>query len=207
MRVGQQEMWEKFYSGDTQVFFPSDFAKSVLPQLEAGRKLLDVGCGNGRDSVFFARSGMNVTAIDLSKRAISHLQESEPSVQAVCASVTVSPVFTEVKYAYIYSRFFIHALTREEELCLLERCYQALEAGGKLFIETRCTEDELCGVGERISDTEWAVDGHYRRFIEPKVIAKELADIGFQNICPVCSRGFAPFNGSDPVVLRITAGK
>jgi len=207
MRIEQRELWEKFYLEDAQVFFPSNFAESVLPWLEKGSKLLDVGCGNGRDSIFFARNGLEVTAIDLSKEAIALLVEREPRMRTVCGNVITSPVFVEGEYSYIYSRFFIHALTEEEETCLLERCYRALKIGGKLLIETRCTEDELCGVGERITDTEWIIDGHYRRFVVPEKIVDKINEIGFRNVCHICSKGFAPFKGSDPVILRITAEK
>lgn len=207
MRIEQRELWEKFYSGDGQVFFPSAFAKSVLPKLGKGHTLLDVGCGNGRDSIFFAENNIHVTAIDLSKEAISRLSAKEPQVQAVCGNVITSPIFIENKYDYIYSRFFIHALTEEDETRLLERCFAAMQAGGKLFIETRCIEDELCGVGERITDNEWMIDGHYRRFVIPEKIVRKLDTIGFQSISSHCARGFAPFDGTDPIILRISAQK
>jgi len=207
MRLEQRELWEKFYSGDSQVFFPSEFAKSVLPELEKGCALLDVGCGNGRDSVFFAENDINVTAIDLSMEAIARLKKKSAQVRAVCDNVLTSSIFTEAEYDAVYSRFFIHALTEAEESELLKRCYKAIKTGGKLFVETRCTQDELCGRGERISDTEWSDNGHYRRFVVPDKMVEKLIKTGFKNIGSICSRGFAPFNGSDPVVLRITAQK
>ena len=33
-------------------------------------KVLDIGCGEGKDAVFFARNGYDVTAFDLSKEGI-----------------------------------------------------------------------------------------------------------------------------------------
>lgn len=206
MRVEQGELWEAFYSGDTQVFYPSEFAKSVLPQLKTGEHILDVGCGNGRDSIFFAQHGLNVTALDMSREAIAYIEAHEPKVCAVCGDFAAAPVFS-TQYDSIYSRFFIHALTSEQELILLERCYTALRKGGKMFIETRCTEDELCGVGERLSDTEWVLDGHYRRFIIPKQLTTRLSAQGFTNIHAICEKGFAPLRDMDPVILRITAEK
>jgi len=207
MQIEQNKMWNKFYSSGTQVFFPSKFAENVLPQLEQGWSLLDVGCGNGRDSVFFANNGINVTAVDMSQEAITRLREREPNVCAVCGNVLTAEVFIENKYDSIYSRFFIHALTDEQETALLNRCYVALRTGGRLFIETRCIEDELCGVGDRISDTEWAIDGHYRRFIVPKQLTERLLNLGFKHIQSVCARGFAPYDNADPVILRVVAEK
>lgn len=207
MKTGQREIWEEFYSGDKQVFFPSEFAKSVLPEFEKGCNLLDVGCGNGRDSVFFADNGMNVTAIDLSREAIFRLKKKSTNVNAVCDNVITSSIFKNQEFDIIYSRFFIHALTEDEESSLLRSCYSAMTVGGRLVIETRCTEDDLFGVGDRISDAEWSVDGHYRRFVIPEKIVEKLKNIGFKDVYSICSRGFAPFENMDPVVLRIKAKK
>lgn len=207
MQLEQTTLWEKFYSGDSQVFYPSKFAESVLPQLTAGWDILDAGCGNGRDSIFFANNGMNVTAVDRSREAILHIKTCEPRVHAVCGDILTAPVFAAETYDGIYSRFFIHALTAEHEEALLKRCYMAMRKGGRLFIETRCTEDGLCGVGDRLSDTEWVLDGHYRRFIVPEELTARLSALGFVRIYSICAKGFAPFQNTDPVILRITAEK
>ncbi len=207
MQIEQNKMWDQFYASAAPVYFPSGFAKDMLPKMEKGWNILDLGCGNGRDSIYFAQNGVNVTAVDSSREAIAHLREREPKVKAVCGNVVTDPVLKEKNYDGIYSRFFIHALTEEQEEILLARCYGALRAGGSLFIETRCTQDELCGVGERLSDTEWLIEGHYRRFIVPEQLVARLSDLGFTNIQSMCARGFAPFHDADPVVLRIIARK
>lgn len=207
MRIEQNKLWENFYAGDSQVFYPSKFAESVLPLLERGGQLLDVGCGNGRDSVYFAQNGVDVTAIDLSQKAIAGLKSRAPCIRAVCDNVLTSSVFAEDAFDYIYSRFFIHALTESEQSQLLEHCLHSLRSGGLLLIETRCVEDELCGVGERISKTEWAVDGHYRRFIVPEELEAQLDGLGFKHIRTLKSKGFAPLHTADPVILRIFAEK
>ena len=207
MPLEQEKLWEKFYSGDAQVFYPSEFAKTVLSQLSSGCNLLDVGCGNGRDSMFFANNGMNVTAIDMSQEAISHIKKREPKICAVCGDFAAMPVFDAEQYDGVYSRFFVHAITAEQEAILLERCYTTLRKGGKLFIETRCIEDELCGAGDRVSDTEWVLDGHYRRFIVPEQLIARLSALKFTRIQSVCAKGFAPFQNADPIILRIMAEK
>ena len=40
----------------------SEFEKHLLPNA----RILDVGCGSGRDSAYFSKKGFEVTAIDLS---------------------------------------------------------------------------------------------------------------------------------------------
>jgi SAM-dependent methyltransferase len=40
-----------------------------------GKRLLDLGCGDGRSSLFFAKRGANVVAIDISEVAIENLSQ------------------------------------------------------------------------------------------------------------------------------------
>lgn len=41
---------------------------------DIGIRLMDIGCGEGRNAVFFARNGYNVTAFDLSQRGVEKTQ-------------------------------------------------------------------------------------------------------------------------------------
>jgi tellurite methyltransferase len=50
---------------------PSDFALEVARLIRPGDYVLDLGCGEGRDSVYFAELGGVVTGIDLSAEGIA----------------------------------------------------------------------------------------------------------------------------------------
>ena len=55
--------------------FKSDpLTGKALRYLKNGKKLLDVGCGEGADSVFFAKKGFQVTAMDSNKIYLSRLR-------------------------------------------------------------------------------------------------------------------------------------
>ncbi len=77
--MGQLEVWQERYGSDPDAWF---FGKepSALGRLterfwsvchgEQTARALDLGCGEGRDTVFFARRGHAVTAMDLSPAGI-----------------------------------------------------------------------------------------------------------------------------------------
>ncbi len=39
------------------------------------KKIMDIGCGNGRDSIYFSQNGLEVTGVDASEEAISYLNQ------------------------------------------------------------------------------------------------------------------------------------
>ena len=49
---------------------PSSFAKRVSRLLPPGARVLELGCGEGRDSVFFASRGFRVTGLDVSRAGL-----------------------------------------------------------------------------------------------------------------------------------------
>jgi cyclopropane fatty-acyl-phospholipid synthase-like methyltransferase len=57
--------WENYYKSALITDNPSPFAKWVLRnQLRENMDLIELGCGNGRDSLFFAKNGVRVLAVD-----------------------------------------------------------------------------------------------------------------------------------------------
>jgi 2-polyprenyl-3-methyl-5-hydroxy-6-metoxy-1,4-benzoquinol methylase len=54
-------------------FKPDPLAAKALPYVKGGKRLLDVGCGEGADSVFFAKKGFDVTAVDSNEIYLSRL--------------------------------------------------------------------------------------------------------------------------------------
>lgn len=70
--------WNHFYEKVIkEIQEPSDFARFVLHYLQSGKRLMDIGCGNGRDSLYFARNQILVTGVDASETAINQLQKYE----------------------------------------------------------------------------------------------------------------------------------
>src|SRR5262249_57277247 len=49
---------------------PSPFARMLCSLLAPGARVLEIGCGEGRDSVFFASRGCEVTAADVSNAGL-----------------------------------------------------------------------------------------------------------------------------------------
>jgi hypothetical protein len=72
------EDWDEFYSGE-QIWSgnPNGALLAEVAELSPGRAL-DVGCGEGADSVWLARQGWQVTALDISAKAVERTEALAP---------------------------------------------------------------------------------------------------------------------------------
>jgi SAM-dependent methyltransferase len=84
--------WDERYKTNEWVFGtnPNDFLRSVTPQLPPGRAL-SLGEGEGRNAVFLAERGWDVTAVDMSRVG---LEKAE--VLAAERGVRIQPVVADL---------------------------------------------------------------------------------------------------------------
>lgn len=203
------EYWNQFYNGNPDIEHPSLFAKSIIPMVEKNKNLLELGCGNGRDSLYFAQNGLNVTAIDASDTAIENLQKKNVYGNAcfICDDFVCSPTIFAGQFDYCYSRFSLHAINAEQENELVRNVYGALKKYGKFFIEVRSINDDIYGLGEKIAENTYIYEGHFRRFVVKRDLENKLEQTGFHITYSEEKRGFSPYGESDPPIIRIVAEK
>ena len=125
------DYWNQYYHNRVCSTQPCPFAQYVATLVEPGKTLVDLGCGNGRDSLYFAQQGLQVVGIDLSPTAIELIRAQQvPNAQFVCGDFISNPAHTPGRYDYAYSCFTIHAINPKQETMLLQSMYQALKSGG-----------------------------------------------------------------------------
>ena len=208
--MDSKEYWDDRYKKGYLTTKPSSFAKFFYGYEPEG-VVVDFGCGNGRDTLFFASKGLITLGVDQSEVAIKKLRTKHYKtsyVDFMCADVdSIKGVFPD-KIGTVYARFVLHALTEQQEDDLLDWASDNLKKGGLLAIETRSVDDPHFGVGEKISDNEWLQDGdHYRRFTTFKKLTDKVKSKGFELVYNQCAKGLAKYKKEDPRVIRIIAKK
>ena len=188
---------------------PSLFARAMLENyMEKGNALVELGCGNGRDSLYFAENGMNVTGIDVSEVAIRELQQRNTNhCIFICEDFVSAEAIYQIQYDYCYSRFTLHAINEEQEAQILDKAYKMLKLNGYLFIEARSIRDEKFGKGLEVEKNAYIHDGHYRRFIDPEELKNKLENLGFTIVEMEESDKFAPSDSERTVCVRVIAQK
>lgn len=126
---------------DFYVFNPLELADSYSVSLLgslAERRLLEIGCGTGRLSVQFARSGAYVTAIDISPEMIKATREAARAAnvdQRVTAVHMAAEAlqFPDASFDLVYGHSILHHLELDDAARVL---YRMLKPGGQaVFLE------------------------------------------------------------------------
>lgn len=203
---GRQSHWGDYYSKAQVPAEPSPFAREVAGRLDPRSRLLEVGCGNGRDSAFFWSLGHQVVALDASEAAVKLAGTAHGDTDIDFRHGPLPSVAPELEPGFdaIYSRFVLHAMPLREEEELLDAATDLLRPHGRMFVECRSINDPMARLGEVISPTE-RIHGHYRRFIVKDELLERLSARGLQIESEVESNGLAVHGSDDPVVIRVVA--
>ena len=204
--------WKNIYSKQSESERPSLFARHIAETLNVeGKDLIELGCGSGRDAIFFANANASqIIAVDQCDNIIELLEQRFQKVsnlQFKCLDFTclddIGP------FDIIYSRFTLHSISKEQEEKVIRWAYRNLVSDGKLCIEVRGQKNEIYKVGQPVDNEPdaYILNDHYRRFIHFETFCNELKSIGFHIDFSAEQKGFAPFNGQNETYIRVIASK
>ncbi|MFH1586683.1 MAG: methyltransferase domain-containing protein [Candidatus Diapherotrites archaeon] len=127
-------------------------------------KMLDAGCGDGRNLIELAEAGFDVTGVDVSDSALRKCEKNcsdFPDVRLKKMSLEKLDL-KEGEFDVVACDFVTAHLENPGKV--IENFYRVLKKGGFLLIEFTSTDDPHCGQGERIGENEFLQDGAYLRF-------------------------------------------
>jgi SAM-dependent methyltransferase len=159
------EYWDRLYLGDPDYFGPqaSPLARASLGPLAregGGGRLVELGCGTGRDLCYFAQHGFRVEGCDLSPVAARLANERLARLRGEASPV--AHVRAEDARSYlgrlgdreidvVYSNLYLN-LEMEESVpfVLLREVYRVLRPSGWCIFSVRSHRDPWYGVGTPI---------------------------------------------------------
>ena len=164
----------------------------------SGAKLLDLGCGNGSSSLFFAKRGANVVSIDISEVAINGLSDfcAENQISNItptkCSAMEIDNLGS---FDFVFGNMILHHLEPFETFSEVLR--NSIVPGGKAFFhENNAFSDLLIwfrdnvagkyGVPKHGDDDEFPLTPAERELLKRKfsvdVVYPELAFFGLASV-------------------------
>lgn len=171
----QNPHWEKTYALTPEMFgdAPSDPAvKAVELFGRAGvHEILELGAGQGRDTLYFARNGLQVHALDYSHTGLDAIQEkalAQPFASRIAVTrhdVREPLPFTDNSLEGCYAHMlFCMALTTVELEFLAGEIRRVLKPGGLCLYSVRHTADPQYGTGIHRGEDLYEVGGFIVHF-------------------------------------------
>lgn len=165
--------------------------------------MIELGCGNGRDSLYFASEGLQVHGIDQCDNAIEQLNSL--GTNAHFSADDFTQLSADLKSNHVYSRFTLHSVDKESADNTIKWAAEAID-GGYLAIEVRSVKDELFGQGTEVGVDTWKTD-HSRRFVRKEDLLDIIRNNNMEIVFEQESKGLAIYKTEDPVVIRVVAKK
>jgi SAM-dependent methyltransferase len=189
----QRGRWQAAFASRPDMFGvePSYAARRTVAlfQREGKRRILELGSGQGRDTLFFLRNGFEICAVDYSEKGLEDLRNKAERlgvariIQTVCHDVRRPLPFKANTFDACFSHMlYCMALTTADLETLFEETRRVLKPGGLNLYTARNTHDPDYGAGIHRGEDMYEDEGfivHYfsRDKVERLALGYQLLDI------------------------------
>lgn len=181
----QKQHWENTFSSKPNMFGDSP-SEAAIKAAETFRKkgktnILELGSGQGRDTIFFAQNGFRVHALDYSQSGIETIEQKANAlglsqfITAKCHDIRNPLPFKDKTFDGCFSHMlYCMALATQELEFLTNEIRRVLKTGGLNIYTVRHTGDAHYGTGIPRGEDMYEVGGFIVHFFSKEKV-KHLA--------------------------------
>jgi SAM-dependent methyltransferase len=185
-QAGQHAQWSATFAGreDFLGAGPSEVGRAALERFRAAGvdDLLELGPGQGRDTLLFARAGLRVTAIDYAAPGLEQITQKreaagiETSIRTLEADVRRPLPVADESFDACYAHMLLcMALSTAEIERLVAEVRRTLRPGGLFVYTVRHTGDPHYRAGSAHGDERYEMGGFVVHFFD-RTLVERLAD-------------------------------
>ena len=177
----QREYWEFNFLNKPEMFgtSPSEAAIKSCNFFKNNncKKILEIGAGQGRDSLFFLKNNFNISVLDYSQKGIdqiinkSKLYKNYKNIKAKCHDVRLKLPFKDNEFDGCFSHMlYCMAFTLDELKFVSNELLRILKPGGLNIYTVRNHNDGDYNNGKFIGENLYENDGFIVHFFSIKTI-------------------------------------
>lgn len=168
----------KYYDDNAIEFFMNtkdanmeNLYKLFLKYIPEGGKILDLGCGSGRDTKYFLEKGYDVVAVDGS---IEMVKLSSEYTGKKTLHMTFQEIDFEEEFDGIWACASLLHVRRDEISSILYKIYHALKPNGVLYSSFKYGDKE-----------EYRDDGRFFNYYDEKSFSELIKKLGYFDILEI----------------------
>lgn len=175
--------------GDIDIYLFDQLLKGRIGRAD---RVLDAGCGSGRNLVHLLQSGIDVSAVDVNPHAVAEVRELAARVAPGLSAdrFRIEPVerlsFPDFSFTVVLSSAVLHFASGDEQFdAMVDSMWRVLAPGGMLFARLATTigmESRMRPLGRR----RFALpDGSERYLVDESMLMERTARLGGQLLDPI----------------------
>ena len=176
--------WESLFSKDD--FFgtgPTKLAKYAEKILrnQNPKKMLEIGCGQGRDALYFASKGYDIDAFDLSHNAIEFLEKRKKELGFNNLKLKVHNTnqtfsYPSNQFDFVYSNLALQFFDLSSMEKIFENIARVMKKESSFIFSTKKEGDKYYKTGKKINENAYQTKGVTRFFYDKKTLLSLLEE-------------------------------
>ena len=200
-RMSENKNWDTVYSQNFMtMWYPNEdiirfCARLIQKKLthdrieikKPVRRVLDLGCGNGRHTIYFAREGFDACGIDISATAIEWAKDwagrEGLQIDFRVGDITQLP-YPDQSFDVIVSHGVLDHVSMEEAKRAVSEAARIIRPGGLFYFDLKSADDVEFGVGKPAGTNTFVVsDGFEKGLVQHFFTLDEIHELmnGFFN--------------------------
>lgn len=207
--IVEEIYWANFYASHGYEE-GSAFCQAIRGRFDLPEFVVDLGCGDGRDSFALAGAGHHVIGLDRSSIAVDHANTVSSQKHLTANARFIRCDFADRRElariledglsntdgpALFYARFLFHSVPSATQDVILTTISELARPGDLLAAEFRTQDD---------AELPKVHDAHYRRYQDGATFVSDLQErYGFDPLWTEEGIGLSPYGDEDPVLFRV----
>jgi SAM-dependent methyltransferase len=147
--------------------------RSTLDTAREG-KVLELGCGSGRDSRYLSGLGLSLIAGDYSQPALEICRQLSPFADIRLIDIREPLPFEDNLFPIVVASLCLHFFPWDKTMAIMDEIRRCLKAGGYLLARLNSTTDMHHGAAgqQEVEPGLYRVDGKLKRFFDREAVGR-----------------------------------